>query len=214
LIAAGAKDQVDLVMRGQKPLGLPLGLPVGFEPAHYLLSFAGWAVRHFDRVVQALVGAMVCIRGQCSDRLDVAAQFVRDDHPRLAKLCNQSLEQSLCSLGVPACLHENIKNISPRVDRAPKPVLLATDPDPGFVPSVSPRRDRRRCHLSVGRVRSRRMQSAKCRPKRLTQSRTVYRLTITPRAANRSSTSAVLRARGAVVPSSQGAPFRSSVPMP
>jgi hypothetical protein len=36
------------------------------------------------------------------------------------------------------------------------------------------------------------LQSAKYRPKRLTQSLTVSRLTITPRAANKSSTSAVL----------------------
>lgn len=55
-------------MRGQKSLSLP----VGFEFAEDLLSFTCWPVRHFDRVVQALVRAMVSVRGQCFDRIDVA----------------------------------------------------------------------------------------------------------------------------------------------
>ncbi len=55
-------------MRGQKPLSLP----VGFELAEDLLSFTGWPVRHFDRIVQALVGAMVSVQGQCFDRFDRA----------------------------------------------------------------------------------------------------------------------------------------------
>lgn len=46
-LATGAEDQVDLVMRGQKPLSLAMG----FESAHYFLSFAGRSVRDFDRVV-------------------------------------------------------------------------------------------------------------------------------------------------------------------
>ena len=79
-------------MRGQKPLSLP----VGFELAEDLLSFTGWPVRHFDRIVQALVGAMVSVRRQCFDRRDVAAQFVSDDNPGLAKLGNQSFEKPLC----------------------------------------------------------------------------------------------------------------------
>jgi len=51
-------------MREQKPLCLP----VGFEPAHYLLSFTGRPVRNFDRVVEAFVGAVVSVRRQCFDR--------------------------------------------------------------------------------------------------------------------------------------------------
>jgi hypothetical protein len=47
LVAAGAENQVDLVMRGQKPLSLPLG----FEPAKYFLSFSGRPVQELDRVV-------------------------------------------------------------------------------------------------------------------------------------------------------------------
>lgn len=59
---------------------------MGFEFAEDLLSFTRRPVRHFDRVVQALVGAMVSVRSQCFDRLEIAAQFVSYDHPRLAKL--------------------------------------------------------------------------------------------------------------------------------
>jgi hypothetical protein len=47
LVAAGAENQVDLVMRGQKPLSLPLG----FEPAKYFLSFSGRPLRDFDHFV-------------------------------------------------------------------------------------------------------------------------------------------------------------------
>jgi len=49
------------------------------------------------------------------------------------------------------------------------------------------------CHLSFGLGRSLRMQLAKWRPKRLIQRRTVSRLTIWPRSASKSSTSAALR---------------------
>jgi hypothetical protein len=44
-------------MRRQKPLSLS----VGFEPPEYLLPFAGRPVRHFDRVVEAFVGAVVTL---------------------------------------------------------------------------------------------------------------------------------------------------------
>ncbi len=71
-MAAGTENQVDLVMRVQKPLSLPVWL----EPAKYLFSFSGRPVRDFDRVIQAFVGAMVGVRRLCFDRLDVAAQLV------------------------------------------------------------------------------------------------------------------------------------------
>ena len=128
-MAARVKDQIDLAVRRQEPLSLP----VGFEPAHYFLSFAGWPMRHFDRVVQALVRAVVGVRGQRLDRSDIAAQFVRDDDPRLTKPGYQSFEKALCRFSIPARLHKNIKNVSTRVDRAPQPVLLATDRDHDFV---------------------------------------------------------------------------------
>ena len=128
-MAAGLKDQIDLAVRRQEPLSLP----VGFEPADYFLSFAGWPMRHFDRVVQALVRALVGVRGQRLDRSDIAAQFVRDDDPRLTKPRYKSFEKALCLFCIPARLHKNIKNVSTRVNRAPQPVLLATDRDHDFV---------------------------------------------------------------------------------
>lgn len=155
---------------------------MGFEPAHYFLQFSGRPVRHLNRVVERLMGAMISVWGQCRDRFDVAAQFIDDGDPWFAKLGNQSLKKPLRSFGIPARLYPNIKDVSPRVDRAPQPVLLATDRDHDLI----------HMHLSFGRGRSRRMQTAKWRLKRLTHRRTVSRLRITARAANRSSTSAVL----------------------
>ena len=106
---------------------------MGFELAENLLSFTGWPVRHFDRIVQALVGAMVSVWSQCFDRFDVAAQFVGDDNPGFAKLGNQSFEKPLCSVGIPTCLHKNIQNVAICVDRAPQPMFLATNCDHYFV---------------------------------------------------------------------------------
>ena len=48
---------------------------MGFELAKNFLSFTSWPVRHFDRTVHALVGAMVSVWSQCFDKLDVAAQL-------------------------------------------------------------------------------------------------------------------------------------------
>jgi hypothetical protein len=128
-MAARVKDQIDLAVRRQERLSLP----VGFEPAHYFLSFAGWPMRHFDRVVEALVRAVVGVRGQRLNRPDIAAQFVRDDDPRLTKPRYKSFEKALCRFGIPPRLHKNIKNVSTRVDCALQPVLLATDRDHDFV---------------------------------------------------------------------------------
>jgi hypothetical protein len=116
-------------MRRQKPLSLW----VGFEPPEYFLPFAGRPVRHFDRVVEAFVGAVVSVRGQCFDRLDVAAQFVSDDDPWFAEPGNQSLEKPLRRFSIPTRLYKNIKNISICVNCAPQPVPLATDRDYDFI---------------------------------------------------------------------------------
>ena len=61
-----------------------------FELSEDLLSFAGRSKRDFDHVVQAFVGAVVSVRGQCLDRFDLATQFIGDDDAWLATLGNQS----------------------------------------------------------------------------------------------------------------------------
>jgi hypothetical protein len=66
-------------MRRQKPLSLP----VGFELAEDLLSFTHRPVRDFDLIVQALVGAMRSVWGECPNRFDIATQLIRfltDNH--------------------------------------------------------------------------------------------------------------------------------------
>ena len=98
-----AKDQADLIVRRQKSLSLLMG----FEPAHYLLSFAVWPVRHFHRVAHSFVSAVVSVRGECLYRFDVTAQLVRDDNPRFANPSYQFSEIPPCCLGIPPCLHKN-----------------------------------------------------------------------------------------------------------
>jgi hypothetical protein len=90
-------------------------------------------VRDFDRVVETFVGTMVSVRRQNFDRFDITAQFVSYDHPRFAKFGNQPFEEALCSFGVSASLHENVERVAICGDRAPQPVLLATDHDHDFV---------------------------------------------------------------------------------
>lgn len=75
------------------------------------------------------MGAVVRLGSQFADRLYVAAQFVCDHNPRLAKLGDQPLEEPLCGICVSACLHENVEHVSIRVNRAPQPMFPAADQD-------------------------------------------------------------------------------------
>ena len=106
---------------------------MGFESAKYFLSFTRRPVRHFDRIVQTLVGAMIRARCQFTDGLDVTAQLVGDHDPWFAEQGDQSLEEPLCGLCVSACLHENIEHVAICVDRAPQPMFLAVDRDDNFI---------------------------------------------------------------------------------
>jgi len=153
-----------------------------FEPPHDLLAFSGQPVRVFNSVVQALMRPMIGIRRQGLYKLDVAAKLVRHDDARLAKLPDQSGEETLGRLGVAAPLNQDVEHIAISIDRPP---------EPDFCPPIAMTASSI-CHLSFGLGRSLRMQVAKWRSKRLIHNRTVSRLTITPRSASRSSTSAVL----------------------
>ena len=184
-VASRAEDDVDLVMCDQETLRLSGRL----EPSHDPFSSSCRPMTALDPVVEALVGPVIgawCLMG---NRLDVAAQFVCNDNPWLAELRDQPCHEALGSFGIPTRRHENIKRIAVGIDRPPEPVLHPVDRDHNLIqmPFVI-------CHLSFGRGWSRRMQAAKCAPNRLTQRRIVSRLTMTPRWASRSSTSAVLSA--------------------
>ena len=72
-------------------------------------------------IVQAFVAAMVCVWSECFDRLNVAAELIRNDHSRISELINQSLQKTLGSLCVTVLLYEDVQNITVRVDGSPEP---------------------------------------------------------------------------------------------
>ena len=72
---------------------------------------------------------MFCAGCQVTDRLDITAQFVGDNHPRLATLCDQLCHKALSCFGVAACLNQNIKDVTIGIDSPPKPVLHAANRD-------------------------------------------------------------------------------------
>jgi hypothetical protein len=75
------------------------------------------------------VGAVVSVRRQCLDRLDIAAQLVGDHDPRLAELIDQPLETPLDCLSVSSRLHENVEDVPSHVDGTPQPMFLPSNRD-------------------------------------------------------------------------------------
>ena len=125
------------------------------------------------------------LQAQEPGSFDVTAQFVSYDDTGFAKTGGQPHEETLGSFGVSARLHKDIQHVPVRIHRSPQPLLHVVDRNEDFVQMPLP--------AAVGR--SSLMQSAKFRPNRFTQLRRVSRLTVTPRSASRSSTSAVLSAK-------------------
>ena len=119
-----------------------LRLPGRFEPARELLSLPGRSVRAFNAVVEPFVSAVVSLRGQLTDRFDIAAQLIRDDNAGLAKTGDQSSKEALSRFGVSPWLHQNVEHIPVPVNRPPQPHLHAIDRDHDFikVPLVRRRR--------------------------------------------------------------------------
>ena len=66
---------------------------------------------------------VIGVRRLMGNRLDVAAQLVRDDDARLAKLRDQPCQKTLGSLGVAAALDKNVEHVVVSIDRPPEPVL-------------------------------------------------------------------------------------------
>ena|GEM_PF-5295233 len=131
-------------------------------------------------VVRTLVRAVISIRHLISDRFDIAAQFVRDHDARLPEALDQFFQETPGHLGISARLKQDIKYITFAINRTPKPVLHAVDWDNDPLVHVSVHERAvlsSTCHLSAASGRSRRTQSGKWLPSRLTQSRTASRVT-------------------------------------
>ncbi len=68
-----------------------------------------------------------------ADRLEIAAQFIRDHESGRAKPADQSCKKRPCRLGVPLWLDKNVEDISLRLHHPPEPVFPAVDRDGSFV---------------------------------------------------------------------------------
>src|SRR3954463_9281765 len=124
LVGAAGEDVGDLIVGGEKPLHLPRRL----EALHDPLSSSGRLVGILRPVVEAFVLAMLDARHDLPLGGTVAAQLVGDQHTRRSPLLLQQLAQQAlgCFLVAPA-LDEDVENEALLIDRAPEPVLLASD---------------------------------------------------------------------------------------
>ena len=84
-------------------------------------------MRSFCPVVQPFVCPVIRIWSQTLYRLDVAAQFIRDQHTWVTKRLSQKLQKSPRCLRIAMLLNQNVQCIPICIDRAPEPIFLAID---------------------------------------------------------------------------------------
>jgi hypothetical protein len=75
------------------------------------------------------VGAVISVRRQCFDRLDIAAQLVGDHDPRFAELIDQPLEKPLGCFNFSLRLRENVEDVPFRFDGTPQPMFFPSNRD-------------------------------------------------------------------------------------
>ena len=84
-------------------------------------------MRSFCPVVQPFVCPVIRIWSQTLYRLDVAAQFICDQHTGITKHLNQTLQKPPRCLRIAVFLDQNVQRIPVCIDRAPQPIFLAID---------------------------------------------------------------------------------------
>jgi len=108
-------------------------LPWRLEPPHDLLSSSRRPVTPFDAVVEPFVSTVIGVRCLMRDRLNVAAQFVCDGDPGLAKLSDQPCHEALGGLGIAAALDKDVEHVAVGIYCAPQPMLNAIDRDHNLI---------------------------------------------------------------------------------
>lgn len=98
-----------------------------FEASHHLLAQARGLVRIFRPVVQSFVLPMLDAQAQFRIRRRVAAQLVREDHPRAAVALEQLAHQPFGLRLVGAALHQDLEHRTVLIDSPPQPMLGAVD---------------------------------------------------------------------------------------
>ena len=112
-----------LIVNGKKSLHLARR----FEAAHDLFSSPCVSMRSFWPVVQPLVRAVLDAWAKPPDGDAIAAELVGHNDPRYAPSPHQFSKKSLGSMGIPTTLDQDLQHVAIRIDRPPKPVLLASE---------------------------------------------------------------------------------------
>src|SRR5215813_6520542 len=98
------------------------------------LSSSCRLMRHLSAIVEITALAVLDPRQDLAFGSGVALELVRDDHPRNIPQALQQIAEEPRGRGrVAPALDQNVEDISVLVDRAPKIVLLAADPDEHLV---------------------------------------------------------------------------------
>ena len=128
---------------------------------------------------------MIGVGNELPVRSKIAAQFVGDHHTRLAELCNEPCQKALCRFGISAGLHQDVERVAIGIHGPPQPVFPATDRNDHLLQMPSARRRWPLSQDAGGEILAKTVDPKPDAP----------RLTIPPRSAKMSSTSAVLRAK-------------------
>lgn len=76
---------------------------------------------------------MIRVRGEITDRHDIAAQFVCDYNAWIAETGHQPLHETPCRFGVSMRLYENVQNVTVCIDCPPEPEFHTSDRHDNFV---------------------------------------------------------------------------------
>lgn len=128
-VAAGAENDIDLVVGGEEPLRLARRL----EPPHQLFAFPGWPMGAFNAIVQSRVRPVVRVRGEITDRHDIAAQFVCDYTAWIAETGHQPFHETSSRFDVSMRLSENVQNVTVCINCSPEAEFHASDRHDNFV---------------------------------------------------------------------------------
>ena len=116
-------------MCGEEALRLPWRL----EPPHDLLSSSRQPVTPFDAIVEPFVSTVIGVRYLMRDRLNVAAQFVCDGDPGVAKLSDQPCHEAFGGLGIGAAMDKDFEHVAVGIYCAPQSMLHAVDRDHNLI---------------------------------------------------------------------------------
>ncbi len=119
-----------VIANGSKCRKKALCLPRRFESSHSSFSDACGLMRILRSIIQSLVLSVLDTLEHLVFSGLIAFQLIGDDHPwGKALFFEQFAEKSLCCLGIPMPLHQNVQHITLRIHCSPQVILLSFDRD-------------------------------------------------------------------------------------